>query len=311
MHDLAIVIPAYKIDFFEETLESLARQSCKDFTVYIGNDCSPSNFEELIDRYRDKIDIVYKKYDDNLGGKNLVAQWNRCIQLTQGEPWLWLFSDDDVVGESCVELFYRTIKSGGQKNLYHFNVKVIDSFGKVIKNAVEYPTIISSEDFFWKKGCAKLDSFVVEYIFSRKVYEQVGGFEKFDLAWGSDIATWCKMGKDGGIHTIQGTYVFWRKSEKNITPDLNHSMAQRKFRIDMDYFLWAKKYFNTRKAGVIIRYFLFRNFVFYSFSLSNADCDEILSVGVNYGLISEFSKKIMMLLYPVVKMVKQIKMRLM
>ena len=307
MHDLAIVIPAYKIDFFEETLKSLTRQSCKDFTVYVGDDCSPSNFEELVLQYQDRLDIVYKKFESNLGGENLVAQWTRCIEMTQSEPWIWLFSDDDVMGDRCVELFYKRKKNDGENYLYHFDVKVIDSSNRVIKDALDYPPVITSEDFYCKKGCARLDSFVVEYVFSRKVYESVDGFQSFDLAWGSDIATWCKMGKDGGIHTIMGDFVFWRKSEKNITPDLNRSMARRKFRIDMDYFMWAKHFFGTKKIDLFTKYFLFRNFVFYSNSLTFADCGEILNVGVENAVISNYLKKIVMLMYPIVKVLKKIK----
>ena len=40
MKTLAIIIPAYKGRFLGEALESLARQSCMDFTVYVGDDCS-------------------------------------------------------------------------------------------------------------------------------------------------------------------------------------------------------------------------------------------------------------------------------
>lgn len=49
MKKLAIVIPAYKVDFFETVLFSLAQQTCKDFTVYIGEDCSRDDFKSLIE----------------------------------------------------------------------------------------------------------------------------------------------------------------------------------------------------------------------------------------------------------------------
>ena len=58
---LAIVIPAYKSTFLKSTLESIARQTCKDFTVYIGDDCSPYNLECIVDDYKDQIDVVYKR----------------------------------------------------------------------------------------------------------------------------------------------------------------------------------------------------------------------------------------------------------
>ena len=38
---LAIIIPYFKLTFFEETLKSLASQTSKRFKVYIGDDASP------------------------------------------------------------------------------------------------------------------------------------------------------------------------------------------------------------------------------------------------------------------------------
>ena len=101
-NNLAIVIPAYKSTFLAAALDSIAAQTCKDFILYIGDDCSPNNLGEIVDGYRDKINLVYKRFDTNLGGKDLVAQWERCIDMTQGEDWLWLFSDDDVMEKNCV-----------------------------------------------------------------------------------------------------------------------------------------------------------------------------------------------------------------
>lgn len=40
---LAIVIPYYKIDYFEETIKSVAQQTDRNFMLYIGNDKSPDN----------------------------------------------------------------------------------------------------------------------------------------------------------------------------------------------------------------------------------------------------------------------------
>ena len=41
--ELAVVIPYYKIDYFEETLISLKNQTNRNFNIYVGNDCSPSS----------------------------------------------------------------------------------------------------------------------------------------------------------------------------------------------------------------------------------------------------------------------------
>ena len=61
MKTLAIIIPAYKGRFLGEALESLARQSCRDFTVYVGDDCSPEDIGETVSKYAGRIDIVYRR----------------------------------------------------------------------------------------------------------------------------------------------------------------------------------------------------------------------------------------------------------
>lgn len=232
MNKLAIIIPAYKIDFFDMTLASLAKQTCKDFTVYVGDDCSPSDFGSLIRNYENKLDIHYKRFENNLGGKDLVAQWERCVDLTQGEPWLWFFSDDDEMEERCVELFYETIKTGVDFDLYHFDVIPIDkqSNASCLEKLSKRPfkKILSSKEFVLQRLKYQINSFVVEFIFSRKAYEENGGFQKFDMAWGTDDATWAKLSTSKGIYTIDGAKVRWRYSGDNITSIESADVMRRK-----------------------------------------------------------------------------------
>lgn len=79
MNKLAIVIPYYKIDFFEDTLISLSNQTNPKFTVYIGDDLSPHCPVNLISKYKDKLNIIYRKFEYNIGNVNLVGQWKRCV----------------------------------------------------------------------------------------------------------------------------------------------------------------------------------------------------------------------------------------
>ena len=302
MNKLAIVIPAYKIDFFRATLESLANQTCKDFTVYIGDDCSLADFKSLIDEYTDKIDIVYKRFENNLGGKDLVAQWTRCIDMTQGEPWLWLFSDDDVMGKHCIESFYKEINNNPQYDLYHFDVRIIDT-NKNVEHAIKpYPDVLDSTSFYIKR----YESFVVEFVFSREIYNKLGGFVNFDLAWGSDRTTWVKFGYEKGIKTICGDFVFWRKSNINITPNNDYNMAYRKMSINMDTSLWYKNFFNSPKVDRYVKYVVFRLYVFYSF-LSKEDMNKILSKGVSNGLITNTEKSFLIIFLPFIFVIRKIK----
>ena len=64
---LAIVIPYYKIQFFEETLRSLANQTDKRFMVYIGDDASPDDPLELLQRFSGQFPFEYHRFETNTG----------------------------------------------------------------------------------------------------------------------------------------------------------------------------------------------------------------------------------------------------
>ena len=96
MKKLAIIIPAYKPRFLRETLDSIAKQNNHDFTVYIGDDASPYQLDTIVDHYKNRFDIIYHRFEQNMGKKDLPGHWERCILLSE-EEFIWLFSDDDLM----------------------------------------------------------------------------------------------------------------------------------------------------------------------------------------------------------------------
>jgi len=252
---LAIIIPVYKIDFLDSALSSIALQTNKNFSVYIGDDNSPYDVKTVVDRYVDKINIVYKRFSDNLGGKNLVAQWTRCIEISKNEEWLWLFSDDDEMDPECVNCFYKELeKTKSKYDVYHFNIKVIDENSDCVQIPKKYPKEISSFEFYKDKMLGTLKSLVVENIFSRNVYNKTGGFEEFDLAWGSDTATWTKFIKSTGMYSIDNSYVLWRKSGQNISYDNSEITIERKFDALLEFYNWSFNFFGSNFKIKLLNY---------------------------------------------------------
>lgn len=306
MNQLAIVIPAYKINYFEQVLISLTNQTSKDFNLYIGIDATKADFESIINRYKKKLNIVYKRFNNNLGGTDLVAQWTRCIALTNGEPWIWLFSDDDMIGERCVELFLNNVSN--DFDLYHFNVKRINSKNNIICEKKHFPKLWSGKDMFLAKQYGKIDSFVIEYIFSRKIYEKTGGFQNFPMAWGSDIATWIKFASDKGIRTISGDFIYWRKSDENITPSKNRDIAIRKIKSEIDYYDWVNKYFNSTLTKQCA-YLFVRSLTFYSPFLLRKDAYNIIFYACDRKIIGKLLAKCLTVSYPLILYCKRLKLK--
>lgn len=243
---LAIIIPAYKADFLDKTLASLSYQTNKEFVIYIGDDNSPYNLEDIVNKYIHCLNIKYKRFPDNLGGRDLVSQWERCIALSDDEEWIWLFSDDDEMDNKCVECFYSYIEQEQHhRDIYRYNVKVVDHNNKILRT-VNYPNVIDSWWLYKNKTMLKKDTFVVEYIFSRQVYEEMNGFVHFDLAWGSDVATWVKFGSKNKIETIEGPNVYWRSSGENISTILSSDIIIRKIKATIEYLSWGDKFFSNK-----------------------------------------------------------------
>ena len=243
-HSIALVIPAYKSTFLPATLDSIAAQTCKDFTLYVGDDCSPEPIGRIAEEYRDRIDMVYRRFDSNLGGEDLVAQWERCIAMSGDEPYIWLFSDDDVMEPDCVEELLRQIeRTNGAYDLYHFDVDRIDERGYFFSRKEDYPTVLTAYQFYRGKNAGRFSSFAVDNVFSRRIYER-HGFVKFDLAWGSDVATWIVFSREKGMYTIPNARVKWRESSQNITPDNSRLIAERKLRAELAFLSWAYQYFD-------------------------------------------------------------------
>lgn len=247
MHKLAIIIPAYKATFLPAALDSIAVQTCKDFTLYVGDDCSPEPIGNIVEQYKDKIKLIYQRFDTNLGGKDLVAQWERCIAMSKDEPYIWLFSDDDVMEPNCVEQLLKQIETTkGAYDLYHFDVNEINEEGIVQKIRPAYPKVLSAYDYYKGKNTGLFRSYVVENIFSRHIYEQSGGFKNFDLAWGSDVATWCIFCGNKGMCKVPEAHIRWRRSHQNITPDKSRKTAERKLMAECNFLTWAYDYFKDR-----------------------------------------------------------------
>lgn len=217
---LAIIIPAYKACFFREVLDSIVRQSNRDFTVYIGDDASPDDLESIVSDYKDKLDIFYFRFEQNWGGRDLVAHWERCIELSD-EPLVWLFSDDDLMPPDAVERVIKGWKKSGECDaVFRFPLAIVDAYGELKYTNPPFETErISGYDFLLDKLSGKISSAACEYVFTRDVWKKTGGFVRFPLAWCSDDATWAKFADyASGIISLPGTPVYWRNAEdKNIS----------------------------------------------------------------------------------------------
>jgi glycosyltransferase involved in cell wall biosynthesis len=210
---LALVIPYYKIVFFEETLESLASQTDKRFKVYIGDDASLENPLPLLDKYSGKFDFVYHRFEENLGGISLVQQWERCIDLIEDESWIMLIGDDDFLEETVVESWYRHYDFFNAKsNVIRFATRSVNmQLNNKVSDSFTHPLWEKATDSYYRRFKGMTRSTLSEYVFSKEAFLKFG-FYDFPLAWHSDDAAWLSFSDHKPIYTINESNLFIRHS---------------------------------------------------------------------------------------------------
>ena len=251
MNKLAIVIPYYKIVFFEETLKSVASQTDKRFTLYIGNDASPDNPFPLIKKYFPEENYNYFDYKENLGGKNLSMQWERILENVE-EEWFQILGDDDVISENFVEEFYKMLPEIIHKdcNVVKFSQCWINENGETITDFTEYDQLIDPADNIGYKIMKAQRSSLSEHIFRKKQYLKFN-FKKFPLAWATDDVAVLEFSERKYIYFIKHSKVFVRFSNENISGITYNQLEKKNAKIASEKYLIKKHYKNLTKESLL------------------------------------------------------------
>lgn len=247
-HTLAVVIPAFRAHYLGEALESLARQTDQNFSIYIGDDASPEDLVSVIDSFSDRLTLHYHRFQNNLGGSSLTAQWHRCLELCD-EPWVWVFSDDDIAHPECVSAFHDALRNsnthGAYPGLYRFQLDIIDGNNEVIFRAKPHPEKESITEFFqafltdrqrhWREQ---------DHIFNREALIRQGGFVDFPKGLYSDYATWLALSSlPGGVQTLPAR-IGWRAHDASTSAKVGRHRIAHLDALNR-FALWLAKWSET------------------------------------------------------------------
>jgi len=103
---VSICVPVYDgLPYLAEALESAIRQTFEDLEIIIVDDGSVDGSWRVVQDFAKKDRRVRAlRNDDRLG---LVGNWNRCVELAQGE-WVKFLFQDDLLCSDAVEKMLET-----------------------------------------------------------------------------------------------------------------------------------------------------------------------------------------------------------
>jgi hypothetical protein len=237
---LAIIIPAFKGDFLAKALACLVRQTDQRFNIYVCDDASRADIKGIAQSALGARPYFYKRFEKNLGSVSLPKHWDRCV-AESGEPWIWLFSDDDLMDNHCVEAFYKFLETNGEStNICRFDAWIVDEADKVTGLHTLHLDQESWLEFAYGHLMGWRRSFMQQLIFRRSAFEQAGGFLDLPLGWGTDDAAVVAMGRQKVIRRLPGARVFWRHSQLNLSPDRSLEKRKQKLRAVCLYLKWLQ-----------------------------------------------------------------------
>jgi len=248
MPTVSFLLPAYKTSFLHAAIESILRQTFRDFELIVVNDASPENVAEVVSAFHDDR-LAYYENEHNIGGDNLVRQWNEfCLPKARGK-WVVMASDDDLYAPTYLEEMMRLVCKYPQCDLFHCRIYKIDGGGEirgVNAPSAEYESCL---DFISQRLCHFRMQTVQEFMFRREAMAKAGGFVYFPLAFFTDDATWAKLAENGVACSMQRLFSF-RFSGMNISS--NHESSSRmmeKLQACFSYADWMRDFLEGHKCS--------------------------------------------------------------
>lgn len=246
MNKYSFVLPAYKAHFFKEAIDSILAQTYTDFELIIVNDASPEDLDSIVKSYDDPR-IRYYVNEQNIGGKDLVAQWNHCLEYATGE-YIILASDDDVYFPQYLEKMDALVRKYPDVNVFRPRVQRIDANGNIVRIEGFIPEYTSLLEFSYYRFCEYVQSGIPFYIIKKETLLANGGFVSYPLAWYADDAIVAIMAQNGMVSSSEILFSFRVSGESISTKENDAPTLKNKIKASNQYYDWLTEFIKAKEA---------------------------------------------------------------
>lgn len=239
----SILIPAFKIQYLRECLESLFNQTNQDFEVIVLNDCSPDDIASVVADFHDSR-LRYYENDQNIGVVDVVDNWNKLLSLALGE-FVVCMGDDDKLAPNFLEQYDKLMVSYPGLDLYHARTEIIDEHSDFLNLQEDRPSWQSAYQMLWNCIFEPTIQFIGDFLFRRSSLISNGGFYKLPLAWGSDCLTTIISAKEKGCANLHEPTFYYRSNRYSITRSSNNELKMKATKQFSD---WVRRFVETVPA---------------------------------------------------------------
>jgi glycosyltransferase involved in cell wall biosynthesis len=170
---VTIAIPTYnRADtYLPQALSSAMSQTYPNIEIIVSDNCSTDHTKALVMGFSDPR-IRYFRHEKNIGPNN---NFNFCLQQANGIYFLFLH-DDDLIDHDFVETCMNAKRYDGDVGLIRTGMRVIDSEGKILREARNVPDGTSTDTFFLSWFRRKAPMYCCNTLFHTGKLRSIGGF---------------------------------------------------------------------------------------------------------------------------------------
>lgn len=191
---ISVCIPTYNGEkFLQEALDSVKSQTYENIEIIVSDDLSKDNTLKVVESFKEKVDFPIFIYSHTPSG--IGANWNNCIEKSNGE-YIKLLFQDDILKPNCLELMFQYLINNdleivlSKRNIINDKSQLVfegEWYNKY--NDLQNIANLSFKDFiiFNKKMINKINfkKFLLENIlgepcvslFSKKLYLTIGKYD--------------------------------------------------------------------------------------------------------------------------------------
>ena len=219
---VSIIMPSWNTgNFISESIQSVIKQTYKNWELIIVDDCSTDNTDEVVKSFKDKR-IRYLKNEKNSGA---AITRNRAISEANGE-WIAFLDSDDLWLDEKLEKQLEFMGEHGYVFSYHDYVK-IDEASQPLNIYVTGPEVVTKQKMYnyGYPGC-------LTFMYSAKA---MGLIQIKDIKKNNDYAILLKLCKKANCYLLAENLAQYRIRKKSIS----HDKITKKLKSHYDLFHWC------------------------------------------------------------------------
>lgn len=190
--DHSFVVPSYNhVRYIGETIESLLSQETTGSEIVVSDDGSTDGSRDVIERYRDRVRIVYPPR--RMG---MMGNYNHAVSQATG-TWVSLMGSDDKALPGFVTAVQAAMAAHPEAVLVSGNFQHIDGESRLLKSekVLSVKEVAPPpENFHTQLVAVKVHP--AAHAFRKSMWEKVGGFDEAMHLFG-DWALWLKLAACG------------------------------------------------------------------------------------------------------------------